>query len=85
MHDQFKAMSGEHTALNCKVLQLPYSGDQVSMVLILPNDKNGLTQVLLASNFRFHIPLKYMALASTMIVFPFIVPVGIMSRILSCV
>jgi hypothetical protein len=39
MHDQFKAMSGEHTALNCKVLQLPYSGDQVSMVLILPNDK----------------------------------------------
>jgi serine protease inhibitor len=43
MHDQFKAMSGEHTALNCKVLQLPYSGDQVSMVLILPNDKNGLT------------------------------------------
>jgi serpin B len=45
MHDQFKAMSGEHTALNCKVLQLPYSGDQVSMVLILPNDKNGLTQL----------------------------------------
>jgi hypothetical protein len=147
MHDQFKAMSGEHTALNCKVLQLPYSGDQVSMVLILPNDKNGLTQlenrltfakfqellsglrkqdtiiripkfkveesspdialnwsciistciwlfgptmkffliVLLASNFRFHIPLKYMALASTMIVFPFIDPFGIMSRILSCV
>jgi len=45
MHDQFEAMSGEHTALNCKVLQLPYSGDQVSMVLILPNDKNGLTQL----------------------------------------
>ena len=45
MHDQFKAISGEHTTLNCKVLQLPYSGDQVSMVLILPNDKNGLTQL----------------------------------------
>jgi serpin B len=45
MYGVFDATSGENTSLACKVLQLPYSGDQLSMVLILPNDGQGLAQL----------------------------------------
>ena len=45
MYGVFDATSGENNRLSCKVLQLPYSGDQLSMVLILPNDGQGLAQL----------------------------------------
>ena len=45
MYGVFDATSGENTSLACKVLQLPYSGDQLSMVLILPNDGQGLAEL----------------------------------------
>lgn len=45
MYGVFEATSGENTNLACKVLQLPYSGDQLSMVLILPNNVKGLAQL----------------------------------------
>lgn len=45
MYGNYKATTGQNTQLNCKVLQLPYSGNKLSMVFILPNDDNGLSQL----------------------------------------
>ena len=45
MHGQFVTRSGESNQLKCKVLQLPYLGDKLSMILVLPNDRNTLPWV----------------------------------------
>ena len=33
----------EVSNLNCKILELPYTGDEISMYILLPNTNNGLT------------------------------------------
>ncbi|XP_052066220.1 serpin B6-like [Mytilus californianus] len=43
MFGKKKVMSGEFDELDCKCLQLPYKGDTLSMMIILPNKKMGLT------------------------------------------
>lgn len=45
MYGNYNATTGQNTELNCKALQLPYSGNKLSMVFILPNDDNGLSQL----------------------------------------
>lgn len=45
MYGKFDAMSGENTEFDCKILQLPYVGDQFSMVFVLPNAETGLAQL----------------------------------------
>lgn len=42
MSGKFNALSGEDLGLDCKILKLPYIGDDLSMVILLPNDGNGL-------------------------------------------
>ncbi|CAC5395118.1 Serpin B6,Leukocyte elastase inhibitor [Mytilus coruscus] len=43
MFGKKKVMSGEFDELDCKCLQLPYKGNTLSMLIILPNKKMGLT------------------------------------------
>jgi serpin B len=45
MNGKFKAASGVNKELDCKVLQLPYVGNELSMIFILPNDQNGLSKL----------------------------------------
>ncbi|XP_063436506.1 serpin B6-like [Mytilus trossulus] len=45
MYDQRFVVAGENTELNCKILQLQYTGSKLSMIIILPNDQNGLSQL----------------------------------------
>lgn len=55
MNARYNATSGEHMGLNCRVLRLPYTGKQLSMVFVLPNDRNGLARLenqLTLSNFQ---------------------------------
>ena len=43
MSGKFDALSGEDLTLDCKFLKLPYMGEEMSMVIVLPNDGNGLS------------------------------------------
>jgi serine protease inhibitor len=45
MNGKFKAASGVNKELDCKVLQLPYVGNELSMIFILPNDQDGLSKL----------------------------------------
>lgn len=45
MNAIYNVKSGYNTALNCKILQLHYSGKRLSMVFLLPNNVNGLNQL----------------------------------------
>ena len=45
MYDQRYVVAGENTELNCKILQLQYTGNNLSMIFVLPNDANGLPQL----------------------------------------
>ncbi|XP_063437697.1 leukocyte elastase inhibitor A-like [Mytilus trossulus] len=45
MHGEFDAKSGEDLSLDCKVLQLPYQGNQISMIFVLPNSGDGLSEL----------------------------------------
>ncbi|XP_052083735.1 leukocyte elastase inhibitor-like [Mytilus californianus] len=45
MYDQRNVVAGENTELDCKILQLPYTGNKLSMIFLLPNDANGLSQL----------------------------------------
>ncbi|CAG2255905.1 SERPINB [Mytilus edulis] len=45
MYDQRNVVAGENTELDCKILQLQYTGNKVSMIFLLPNDANGLSQL----------------------------------------
>ncbi|XP_063436509.1 leukocyte elastase inhibitor-like [Mytilus trossulus] len=45
MYDQRNVVAGENTELNCKILQLQYTGNNLSMIFVLPNDANGLPQL----------------------------------------
>ncbi|XP_052084674.1 leukocyte elastase inhibitor A-like [Mytilus californianus] len=45
MNAIYNVKSGRNTALNCKILQLHYSGKRLSMIFILPNDANGLKKL----------------------------------------
>ncbi|CAC5396792.1 SERPINB [Mytilus coruscus] len=45
MYDQRYVVAGENTELDCKILQLQYTGNTSSMILLLPNDANGLSQL----------------------------------------
>ncbi|CAC5396789.1 SERPINB [Mytilus coruscus] len=45
MYDQRYVVAGENTELDCKILQLQYTGNKTSMILLLPNDANGLSQL----------------------------------------
>lgn len=45
MHGKFNAASGVNNELDCKVLQLPYAGNELSMIFILPNDQSGLSKL----------------------------------------
>lgn len=45
MNAIYNVKSGYNTALNCKILQLHYSGKRLSMVFILPNNVNELNQL----------------------------------------
>ncbi|CAG2196508.1 unnamed protein product [Mytilus edulis] len=45
MYGEFDAKSGENLSLDCKVLQLPYQGNQISMVFVLPNSGDGLSEL----------------------------------------
>lgn len=38
-------MAGIHDDLGCKVLEMPYKGEELSMVLILPNEIDGLSKL----------------------------------------
>ncbi|XP_052242981.1 leukocyte elastase inhibitor-like [Dreissena polymorpha] len=40
-----KVRYGENTALDCKVLHLPYIGDEMAMVVLLPNTVTGLLEM----------------------------------------
>lgn len=41
--DKFKY--NEDSVLNCKILEMPYEGHELSMVIFLPNERNGITQL----------------------------------------
>ncbi|CAG2200758.1 unnamed protein product [Mytilus edulis] len=45
MYGKFDAKSGEDLSLDCKVLQLPYQGNQISMIFVLPNSGDGLSEL----------------------------------------
>ena len=45
MYGEFDAKSGEDLDLDCKILQLPYKGNQMSMIFLLPNDGAGLNEL----------------------------------------
>ncbi|XP_063379472.1 antichymotrypsin-2-like [Cydia fagiglandana] len=45
MYQEGQFNYGEVPELNCTVLQMFYKGDNFSMVVVLPNEKNGLLQV----------------------------------------
>ncbi|CAG2191131.1 unnamed protein product [Mytilus edulis] len=45
MYGKFDAKSGEDLSLDCKVLQLPYQGKQISMIFVLPNSGDGLSEL----------------------------------------
>ena len=45
MHRKSKYLFGEDISLRCKILQLPYVGKHMSMVVILPYDVNGLERL----------------------------------------
>lgn len=52
MNGKFKAASGVNKELDCKVLQLPYVGNELSMIFILPNDQNGLSKLESSLTFQ---------------------------------
>ncbi|XP_052084669.1 leukocyte elastase inhibitor A-like [Mytilus californianus] len=55
MYGEFDAMSGEDLSLDCKVLQLPYKGNKISMIFVLPNSGDGLSELenkLSVDNFK---------------------------------
>nr|XP_033327597.1 serine protease inhibitor 3/4-like isoform X4 [Megalopta genalis] len=45
MHRQDHYKYGELPELNAKFIEIPYKGDSLSMVIILPNEVNGLAEV----------------------------------------
>nr|AKS48146.1 protease inhibitor-like protein-B1 [Mytilus coruscus] len=55
MYGEFDAKSGEDLTLDCKVLQLPYQGNKISMIFVLPNAGDGLFELeskLTTNNFK---------------------------------
>ncbi|KAH3790820.1 leukocyte elastase inhibitor-like [Dreissena polymorpha] len=47
-----KVRYGENTALDCKVLHLPYIGDEMAMVVLLPNTVTGLLEMEKKINYE---------------------------------
>ncbi|XP_052084671.1 leukocyte elastase inhibitor-like [Mytilus californianus] len=45
MYGEFDAKSGEDLSLDCKVLQLPYKENKISMIVVLPNAEDGLFEL----------------------------------------
>lgn len=45
MHGRFNATSGDNLELECKVLRLPFVGEKLEMVFLLPNDVTGLSRL----------------------------------------
>ena len=45
MHGRFNATSGDNLELDCKVLRLPFVGEKLEMVFLLPNDVTGLSRL----------------------------------------
>lgn len=45
MHGRFNATSGDNLELGCKVLRVPFVGEKLEMVFLLPNDVTGLSRL----------------------------------------
>ena len=45
MHGRFNATSGDNLELGCKVLRVPFVGEKLEMVFLLPNDVIGLSRL----------------------------------------
>ncbi|GLV39191.1 Serpin 42Da [Carabus blaptoides fortunei] len=45
MYQKSKFRYGEDKDLDCKLLEMPYEGNEVSMLIILPNEMDGITKL----------------------------------------
>ncbi len=71
MHGKFEATSGVIDELDCKVLQLPYVNNELSMIFILPNEQNGLSKLESSLTFSsFNIIMRAIIKQETIIRIP---------------